>query len=130
MLLVGYHWAALEIISLKNKFVWVTYTRGKRRCTTLAARVSNRQVKPLVSPLFRFQKQRRLERVTAQGDIGELSAVPLTKTDHERGVYPVHCVLGRVALDAAIGPQVTLVDLMVVLACVRLEHLQAGHMSQ
>ena len=63
MLLVGYHWAALEIISLKNKFVWVTYTRGKRRCATLAARVSNRQVKRSVSPLFRFQKQRRLERV-------------------------------------------------------------------
>lgn len=49
----------------------------------------------------------------------------LTEGDHEAGVHLVPRVLGRVAVDAAIGPEVVLVDFRIVVARERLEHLRS-----
>lgn len=58
-------------------------------------------------------------------DSTRLGSTRLTDADHDGSVDLVSLVLGRVALDAKVGPQVALADLVKVLARERLEHLEA-----
>lgn len=48
----------------------------------------------------------------------------LTDADHDAGVHPVPLIRGRVAHDAAIGPEVVLPDLRIAVTRERLENLQ------
>ena len=50
----------------------------------------------------------------------------LTESDHEAGIHHVPRVLGGIALDAAISPEVVFVDLRVMVAREGLEHLPGG----
>lgn len=52
--------------------------------------------------------------------------VQLTDEDHEAGVYSVGHMRGCTALYPAVGPQVALLDLVIVFARERLKHLCAG----
>ena len=50
-------------------------------------------------------------------------ATRLTETDHDGSVYHETCMLWRVAVDATISPEISFLDLMILVARERLEHL-------